>query len=198
MSIAQPTHTQPLPPSPSPAPTPRGTTPSSHRPRPVSMPPQLALPTGPASVSSSVGAKGDRPQVVAGDENAQRRRQRDERDQATSRPSRTNRILGDYTLSKTLGAGSMGKVKLATHNVTGEKVRRRYWKAKYYSEFLYSSPSKSFHAFTPHPKSLTEPTTQTLRQHDRPRRMPQKRSEPSGKRHFLCSSTTRISVACER
>jgi serine/threonine protein kinase len=35
----------------------------------------------------------------------------------------TNRILGDYTLSKTLGAGSMGKVKLATHNVTGEKVR---------------------------------------------------------------------------
>jgi serine/threonine protein kinase len=36
---------------------------------------------------------------------------------------RTNRILGDYTLSKTLGAGSMGKVKLATHNITGEKVR---------------------------------------------------------------------------
>jgi serine/threonine protein kinase len=30
--------------------------------------------------------------------------------------------LGDYTLSKTLGAGSMGKVKLATHNITGEKV----------------------------------------------------------------------------
>ncbi|CAK5284185.1 unnamed protein product [Mycena citricolor] len=36
------------------------------------------------------------------------------------RSKRTNRILGDYTLSKTLGAGSMGKVKLATHNVTGE------------------------------------------------------------------------------
>ncbi|KAF8166602.1 kinase-like domain-containing protein, partial [Mycena galopus ATCC 62051] len=35
---------------------------------------------------------------------------------------RSNRILGDYTLSKTLGAGSMGKVKLATHNVTGEKL----------------------------------------------------------------------------
>ena len=33
-----------------------------------------------------------------------------------------NRVLGDYTLSKTLGAGSMGKVKLAHHNVTGEKV----------------------------------------------------------------------------
>ena len=35
------------------------------------------------------------------------------------------RILGDYTLSKTLGAGSMGKVKLAHHNITGEKVRSR-------------------------------------------------------------------------
>ena len=32
------------------------------------------------------------------------------------------RILGDYTLSKTLGAGSMGKVKLAHPNITGEKV----------------------------------------------------------------------------
>ncbi|KII84894.1 hypothetical protein PLICRDRAFT_45728 [Plicaturopsis crispa FD-325 SS-3] len=39
-----------------------------------------------------------------------------------SKPRSTNRILGDYTLSKTLGAGSMGKVKLATHNVTGEKL----------------------------------------------------------------------------
>ncbi|KAK0452922.1 uncharacterized protein EV420DRAFT_1273545 [Desarmillaria tabescens] len=32
------------------------------------------------------------------------------------------RILGDYTLTKTLGAGSMGKVKLATHNLTGEQM----------------------------------------------------------------------------
>ncbi|KAJ7083980.1 hypothetical protein B0H15DRAFT_402438 [Mycena belliarum] len=42
--------------------------------------------------------------------------------QSTSTAKRTNRILGDYTLSKTLGAGSMGKVKLATHNITGEKL----------------------------------------------------------------------------
>lgn len=40
-----------------------------------------------------------------------------------SKPRTTNRILGDYTLTKTLGAGSMGKVKLAHHNITGEKVR---------------------------------------------------------------------------
>ncbi|KAJ7472051.1 Pkinase-domain-containing protein [Mycena latifolia] len=39
-----------------------------------------------------------------------------------SKPKRVNRVLGNYTLSKTLGAGSMGKVKLATHNVTGEKL----------------------------------------------------------------------------
>ncbi|KAJ7102911.1 hypothetical protein C8R44DRAFT_834668 [Mycena epipterygia] len=41
---------------------------------------------------------------------------------ASSSAKRSNRILGDYTLSKTLGAGSMGKVKLATHNITGEKL----------------------------------------------------------------------------
>ena len=41
----------------------------------------------------------------------------------TGKSSRSsNKILGDYTLSKVLGAGSMGKVKLAIHNVTGEKV----------------------------------------------------------------------------
>jgi len=31
-------------------------------------------------------------------------------------------MLGNYTLSKTLGAGSMGKVKLAVHGVTGHKL----------------------------------------------------------------------------
>ncbi|KAH8826007.1 hypothetical protein DL96DRAFT_1735310 [Flagelloscypha sp. PMI_526] len=41
----------------------------------------------------------------------------DNRQQRTTR----NRVLGDYTLGKTLGAGSMGKVKLAVHNGTGEK-----------------------------------------------------------------------------
>ncbi|KAL1914519.1 uncharacterized protein VTP21DRAFT_8233 [Calcarisporiella thermophila] len=35
--------------------------------------------------------------------------------------SRTKKILGAYTLTKTLGAGSMGKVKLGVHNTTGEK-----------------------------------------------------------------------------
>ncbi|TFY69042.1 hypothetical protein EVJ58_g628 [Rhodofomes roseus] len=45
------------------------------------------------------------------------------REQSASKSrSSTNRILGDYTLSKTLGAGSMGKVKLAHHSITGEKL----------------------------------------------------------------------------
>ena len=41
---------------------------------------------------------------------------------SSSKSRSGTRILGDYTLSKTLGAGSMGKVKLAHHNITGEKV----------------------------------------------------------------------------
>ncbi|KAL4065610.1 hypothetical protein V8B97DRAFT_2010421 [Scleroderma yunnanense] len=48
-----------------------------------------------------------------------------DRDRQHKQPQKgrtTTRILGDYTLTKTLGAGSMGKVKLAVHNVTDEKV----------------------------------------------------------------------------
>ncbi|WAR54713.1 hypothetical protein PtB15_4B330 [Puccinia triticina] len=37
-------------------------------------------------------------------------------------PGRSRRQLGEYTLGKTLGAGSMGKVKLAISSVTGEKI----------------------------------------------------------------------------
>ncbi|KIY44656.1 Pkinase-domain-containing protein [Fistulina hepatica ATCC 64428] len=40
----------------------------------------------------------------------------------SERSKPTTRILGDVTLGKTIGAGSMGKVKLATHNLTGEKL----------------------------------------------------------------------------
>ncbi|KAJ7218870.1 hypothetical protein B0H12DRAFT_327087 [Mycena haematopus] len=67
------------------------------RQRPASMPPQPA-----------------EAQVADADADASQSR--------TATAKRSNRILGDYTLSKTLGAGSMGKVKLATHNITGEKL----------------------------------------------------------------------------
>lgn len=37
--------------------------------------------------------------------------------------TRSRRVLGEWTMSKTLGAGSMGKVKLGISGITGEKVR---------------------------------------------------------------------------
>ena len=49
-----------------------------------------------------------------------------------SKPSRSTsskqrpkprKVIGNYTLVSTLGSGSMGKVKLAMHNITQEKVR---------------------------------------------------------------------------
>ncbi|CAO0800498.1 unnamed protein product [Mucor circinelloides] len=41
------------------------------------------------------------------------------REQQRSVPIKT---IGNYTLQQSIGKGSMGKVKLATHNVTGEKI----------------------------------------------------------------------------
>jgi len=32
------------------------------------------------------------------------------------------KVIGDYRLAKTIGQGSMGKVKIAIHQKTGEKV----------------------------------------------------------------------------
>lgn len=43
-----------------------------------------------------------------------------------SSSSRSRRVLGEWTMTKTLGAGSMGKVKLAVSSVTGEKVSSSY------------------------------------------------------------------------
>jgi len=39
-----------------------------------------------------------------------------------SRDPRANQRLGQYTIVKTLGEGSFGKVKLATHQVSGQRV----------------------------------------------------------------------------
>ena len=94
---------------PLPDPVPRTSTGAS-RPRPVSMPPQVYNPGIPPISTPNPPAGSD----GQGSEIKQR--------QPSKSGRSSNRILGDYTLSKTLGAGSMGKVKLATHNVTGEKV----------------------------------------------------------------------------
>jgi len=122
--------TQPLPSNTPTSPVPRGTLPFNNKPRPVSMPPQpyaaaLAAAntqaTGSATTTSSDTK--DRSRMPSNDTNTTHPRRQNREGSSGTRQSRSNRILGDYTLSKTLGAGSMGKVKLATHNITGEKVR---------------------------------------------------------------------------
>lgn len=79
--------------------------------RPVSMPPQSAT-----SAAAAV-ATGERMSV---DENREREKEARRREKGTDKSR--GRVLGDYVLTKTLGAGSMGKVKLAVHTPTGEKV----------------------------------------------------------------------------
>ena len=79
---------------------------ASQRPRPVSMPPQAYAPP----------TNGER------DQRYEEGRHGRPEGSSSSKSRGGTRILGDYTLSKTLGAGSMGKVKLAHHNITGEKV----------------------------------------------------------------------------
>ena len=83
------------------------------------MPPQsYSQPTNATTAHSTSASPAERSHT-SGDENKERRRQREEH---TSSRRSGKRILGEYTLSKTLGAGSMGQVRLATHNVSGEKV----------------------------------------------------------------------------
>jgi hypothetical protein len=85
---------------------------SSQRPRPVSMPPQ--------SYGQSNGPVPTERERQPTEETSRRQQTRE---QSTSRTSRgSSRVLGDYTLGKTLGAGSMGKVKLAQHANSDEKV----------------------------------------------------------------------------
>ncbi|CAE6512480.1 unnamed protein product [Rhizoctonia solani] len=75
--------------------------------RPVSLPPQT---------SAQAAAISDRMSV---DENREREK---EARRGKSQEKSRGRVLGDYVLTKTLGAGSMGKVKLAVHTPTGQKL----------------------------------------------------------------------------
>lgn len=38
-----------------------------------------------------------------------------------------SRSIGYYVIGKTIGEGTFGKVKLGTHFLTGEKVRKSIW-----------------------------------------------------------------------
>ncbi|KZT58038.1 Pkinase-domain-containing protein [Calocera cornea HHB12733] len=92
-----------------PPPTANGTASSSRpsRARPLSMPPQPATPVETRRYEEDTprSARPSASTTVDG-----------------GRSKSSARVVGDYTMTKTLGAGSMGKVKLATHNVTGEKL----------------------------------------------------------------------------
>ncbi|KZW01457.1 Pkinase-domain-containing protein [Exidia glandulosa HHB12029] len=85
-------------------PIPRSSTPSSAKPRPMSMPPQQNV--QPTAAGTTSGHS--------------HRRSADESKREQRRSA--SRIVGDYSLGKTLGAGSMGKVKLAYHTSTGERL----------------------------------------------------------------------------
>ena len=103
--------------------------------------------------------------------------------------TRSSKLLGDYTLAKTLGAGSMGKVKLATHNLSGEKVS-----LSFFSLFILLHPSSSPLKSSPVSIPLHILPSQTLPQ-NRPQRTPQRRFALSERLPSPCSSTTPTSAA---
>ena len=80
----------------------------------MSLPPQSFVPSHSGTSSDRTRQYVEQPHSAAS--------KHSQRSADPTKPRTTNRILGDYTLSKTLGAGSMGKVKLAIHNISGEKV----------------------------------------------------------------------------
>jgi hypothetical protein len=87
---------------------------ASARPRPASMPP----------VSNADPLTGtSAPEQVS---NGQEHRAQGHSSSRRGTSRTTVKVIGNYSLGKTLGAGSMGKVKLAYHNQTGEKVCSRW------------------------------------------------------------------------
>ncbi|KAK0471084.1 CAMK/CAMKL/Kin1 protein kinase [Armillaria novae-zelandiae] len=120
MQILRPSHPQPDSHPPVSATVPRSSG-SATRQRPVSMPPQAyniasVAPANGSTTGSTSDTKDHRTHTIG-----EERRRDGSRSNGTSNRTQ-RRILGDYTLTKTLGAGSMGKVKLATHNLTGEQM----------------------------------------------------------------------------
>jgi len=144
MAIAEKTGGNQLQPSPTtvqPAPAHRRPTASSQRPRPVSMPPQ--------SYGQSNGQVPAERERRPSEENSKRHHSRD---QAAPRVSRgSSRVLGDYTLGKTLGAGSMGKVKLAQHANSDEKVRHLF-DFLAFVRYLSTAPARYQNSASRHPK----------------------------------------------
>jgi hypothetical protein len=177
--------------SPSSAPIPRRSTANAQRPRPMSLPPQ----TFGHSATSPVPSDRER---TTNDDSPKRSHSKDPN--SSSRSSRSsNRILGDYILSKTLGAGSMGKVKLAHHSITAETVSLvllSWWLfcihvLPFLSLLLKFYPASFQTLIIPTPlipKPLQKLLQKTL----------QRKYGRYGKLHYLCSFTILTFVACER
>lgn len=187
------------------APPSQGATPrrpsSANRPRPVSMPPQSYA----ASGNERDGQHGqDTPRHGQRTEG-----QRTVDGSSSSRARGSSRILGDYTLSKTLGAGSMGKVKLAHHNLTGEKVRKNRRCRRSFSHTLCGfSLSRSVSLLS---RSLLSKSCRASHQAvgcnrlrvlklPRSKRLetPRRRSGRCGRLLCRCSCTTPTSAGCGR
>lgn len=76
------------------------------------------------SISSTNTRRGsNRPQDGTPDQQRQpAQQQQQQRAETTQMPSRTSQRLGQYRIERTLGEGSFGKVKLAVHQVSGQRV----------------------------------------------------------------------------
>lgn len=70
---------------------------------------------------SSRGAGGERQSERGDKERAKEKEVLQTKDKERD-STRSRRVLGEWTMGKTLGAGSMGKVKLGVSGITGEKV----------------------------------------------------------------------------
>lgn len=180
-------------------PTPRPQGPNGARPRPMSMPlgPQSYTPATPADSVVNTGTSTQTSAVPApaatngaGSSNSR-----------NQKPRSSNRVLGDYIIGKTLGQGSMGKVKLAYHNITGEKVRRVAFLCSlgthpegffpFYFQ-LHSLPSRFF--LVP-ALMLRRQTNRLRRQPSKLRRMHRRKFVPFEKQRCPCFCTIPTSVA---
>jgi len=148
--------------------------------RPVSMPPQPNV-SGTSSAGGESRSRNHEPQ---------------------HRSKQSGRVLGSYTMTKTLGAGSMGKVKLAVHNQTGEKVCClvvNVFFPRYLRMWFVSSRSKSC------PGRLFFPLTTMIQTHhprlphslqSKMQRKFRKKSAPFVKPHSPCYCITLIYAGC--
>jgi hypothetical protein len=115
--------------------------------------------------------------------------------------SRGQRQVGDWILGKTIGAGSMGKVKIVVHQYTKEKVRQVSGTLLRFPNLtlddLRSARSKSSRGLPlRHARPLANVTKTQTTPPKPPQETHQRKHERSAKRPSPSSSITRTSAAC--